>query len=166
MVEASYAAYPTLGCPKGQQQTPESCCSSPKQLPLPHQFELCSTTRQMRENKVLDVNETLTFTVIDSRNTKVSQHNGQIGGGHSYRSQRRVYSGPLKWLAPGPLTDWNASMMWHVRDCNAGSCWSDGEGWEESHTFADLRGHVTFPWSHDCGKVVNSWEISHLCTGN
>ena len=45
------------------------------------QFKLCSTTRQMRENKVLDVNEALTFTVIDSRNTKVSKHNRQIGGG-------------------------------------------------------------------------------------
>src|SRR5882724_8334819 len=44
-----------------------------------HQFELCSTTRQMRENKVLDVNEALTFTVIDSRNTKLSQHNRRIG---------------------------------------------------------------------------------------
>src|SRR5882724_7115562 len=78
MVEASYAAYPTLGCPKGQQQIPESCCRSPKQLPLPHQFDLCSTTRQMRENKILDVNEAFTFTVIDSRNTKLSK---QIGGG-------------------------------------------------------------------------------------
>ena len=68
MVEASYVTYPTLGWPKGQQQTPESCCSS-KQLPLLHQFELCSTTKQMRENKVLDVNEALTFTVIDGRNT-------------------------------------------------------------------------------------------------
>src|SRR5882724_2248109 len=97
MVEANYVRYPTLGWPKGQQQTPESCCSSPKQLPLLHQFELCSITRQMRENKVLDVNEALTFTVIDNRNTKLSQHNRQIGGGwgHSYRSQRRVYSGTL-----------------------------------------------------------------------
>src|SRR5882724_12668896 len=34
----------------------------------------------MRENKVLDVNEALTFTVIDSRNTKVSQHSRQIDG--------------------------------------------------------------------------------------
>src|SRR5882724_2092661 len=79
MVEASYATYPILGWPMGQQQTPESWCSSPKQLPFPHQFELCSTTRQMRENKVLDVNEALTFTVIDSRNTKLSQHNRRIG---------------------------------------------------------------------------------------
>src|SRR5882724_1676440 len=81
MVEASYVTYPTLGWPKGQQQKPESCCSSPIQLSLPHQFELCSTTRQMRENKVLDVNEALTFTIIDSRNTKISQHNRQRGGG-------------------------------------------------------------------------------------
>src|SRR5882724_6945847 len=72
MVEASYVTYPTLGWQKGKQQTPESCCSSPKQLPLPYQFELCSSTRQMRENKVLDVNGALTFTVIDSRNTNVS----------------------------------------------------------------------------------------------
>ena len=57
--KANYVTYPTLGWPKGQQQTPESCCS---------------TTRQMR-NKVLDVNEALTFTVINSRNTKLSQHN-------------------------------------------------------------------------------------------
>src|SRR5882724_3021595 len=80
MVEASDVTYSTLGWPKGQQQTPESCCSSPKQLPLPHQFELCSTTKHMRENKVLDVDEALTFTIIDSRNTKLSQHNRQIGG--------------------------------------------------------------------------------------
>src|SRR5882724_1100653 len=65
MVEASYATYPTLGWPKGQQQTPESCCS---------------TTRQMR-NQILDVNEALTFTIINSRYTKLSQHNRQIGGG-------------------------------------------------------------------------------------
>src|SRR5882724_7223088 len=65
MVEASYVTYPTLGWPQGQQQTPESCCS---------------TTRQMR-NQVLDVNEALTFTVINSRNTKLSQHNIRIGGG-------------------------------------------------------------------------------------
>src|SRR5882724_127368 len=65
MVEASYVKYPTLGWPKGQQQTLESCCS---------------TTRQMR-NQVLDVNEALTFTVINSRNTKLSKHNRQIGGG-------------------------------------------------------------------------------------
>src|SRR5882724_6067973 len=65
MVEASYVTYSTLGWPKGQQQTPESCCS---------------TTRKMR-NQVLDVNEALTFTVINSRNTKLSQHNRQIGGG-------------------------------------------------------------------------------------
>src|SRR5882724_10876060 len=64
MVEASYATYPTLGWPKGQQQTPESSCS---------------TTSQMR-NQVLDVNEALTFTVINSRNTKLSQHNRWIGG--------------------------------------------------------------------------------------
>src|SRR5882724_8170662 len=66
MVEASYATYPTLGWPKGQQQTPESCCS---------------TTRQMRNQVVLDVNEALTFTVINSKNTKLSQHNRRIGGG-------------------------------------------------------------------------------------
>jgi len=35
----------------------------------------------MRENKILDVNEALTFTVIDSRNTELSQHNRQIGCG-------------------------------------------------------------------------------------
>jgi len=34
----------------------------------------------MRKNKVLDVNEALNLNVIDSRNTKVSQHNRQIGG--------------------------------------------------------------------------------------
>jgi len=66
MVEDSYATYPTLGWPKGQQQTPESCCS---------------TTRQMRNQVVLDVNEALTCTVINSKNTKLSQHNRQIGGG-------------------------------------------------------------------------------------
>src|SRR5882724_901895 len=66
MVEASYATYPTLGWPKGQQQAPESCCS---------------TTRQMRNQVVLDVNEALTFTVINSKNTKLSQHNRRIGGG-------------------------------------------------------------------------------------
>src|SRR5882724_95283 len=65
MVEASYVTYPTLGWPQGQQQTPESCCS---------------TIRQMR-NQVLDVNEALTFTVIYSRNTKLSQHNRCIGDG-------------------------------------------------------------------------------------
>src|SRR5882724_4911052 len=65
MVEASYVTYPTLGWPKGQQQTPESCCR---------------TTRQMRNQVVLDVNEALTFTVINSKNTKLSQHNRQIGG--------------------------------------------------------------------------------------
>src|SRR5882724_12274580 len=65
MVEASYVTYPTFGWPKGQQQTPESCCS---------------TTRQMR-NQILDVHEALTFTVINSRYTKLSQHIRQIGGG-------------------------------------------------------------------------------------
>src|SRR5882724_5632889 len=65
MVEASYVTYPTLGWPKGQQPTPESCCS---------------TTRQMR-NLILDVNEALTFTIINSRYTKLSQHNRRIGGG-------------------------------------------------------------------------------------
>src|SRR5882724_4171552 len=63
----------------GSLQQHESCCSSSIQLSLPHQFELCSTTRQMRENKVMDVNEALTFTVIDSRNTELCQHNRQIG---------------------------------------------------------------------------------------
>src|SRR5882724_11728857 len=64
MLEASYATYPTLGWPKGQQQTPESCC-----------------TRQMRNQVVLDGNEALTFTVINSRYTKPSQHNRRIGDG-------------------------------------------------------------------------------------
>src|SRR5882724_190430 len=73
MVEASYA---TLGWPKGQQQTPESCCS---------------TTRQMR-NQVLDVNEALTFTVINSRHTKLSQHNRCIGGGATPTEIRGGYN--------------------------------------------------------------------------
>jgi len=96
------------------------------------------------ENKVLDVNEALTFTVIDSRNTKCSQHNRWIGGG-VYRSQRRVYSGTLNWLAPGPLPDWNASIMWHGWDHNSGSCWNDDEWWEDetSCMIVDLCGHMT-----------------------
>src|SRR5882724_653080 len=75
MVEASYVTYPTLGWPKEQQQTPESCCR---------------TTRQMR-NQVLDVNEALTFTAINSRNTKLSQHNRCIDGGATPTEIRGEY---------------------------------------------------------------------------
>ena len=35
----------------------------------------CSTARQMREIKVLNMNAALTFTVIDHWNTYLSQHN-------------------------------------------------------------------------------------------
>ena len=153
MVEASYATYPTLGWPKGQQQTPESCCS---------------TTRQMRNQVVLDVNEALTFTVINSKNTKLSQHNRWIGGGATPTEIRGgIYSGTLNWLAQGPLPYWNASIMWHVRDHHFGTCWSDGEGREDETNVVHLQIYMVTWLSHGhvtMRKYKKSREISSWCT--
>jgi len=57
MVEASYANT-NIGLAKGQQQTPESCCSTHKT------DEKSSST---------ECDEALTFTVINSKNTKLFQ---------------------------------------------------------------------------------------------
>jgi len=45
-----------------------------------HLSHVAAPPRQMR-NQILDVNEALTFTIINSRHTKLSQHNRRIGGG-------------------------------------------------------------------------------------
>src|SRR5882724_10951298 len=131
MVEASYATYPTLGWPKGQQQTPESCCS---------------TTRQMR-NQILDVNEALTFTVINSRYTKLSQHIRQIGGGATPTEIRAGYilahSTDLHQVLchiemPQLCGMHETTILGHVgvmvRVERMKHC-----------TFTDLHGHMTFP---------------------
>src|SRR5882724_7631821 len=151
MVEASYVTYPTLGWPKGQQQTPESCCS---------------TTRQMR-NQILDVNEALTFTVINSRFTKPSQHIRRIGGGATPTEIRGGYI-----LAHS--TDLHQVLCHIEMPQLCGMCETiilghvgvmvRLRGQNNSHTFTDLHGHMTFPQSHDYGKVKKSWEISSWCT--
>src|SRR5882724_11358331 len=145
MVEASYATYPTLGWPKGQQLTPESCCS---------------TTRQMR-NQILDVNEALTFTIINSRYTKLSQHNRQIGGGATPTEIRGGY------------------ILAHSTDLHKVLCHIEMPqlcGMRETTTLGHVGVMVRvermkkmlyvrrFTWSHDCGKVQKLWEISSLCT--
>jgi len=146
-MEAGYVTYPTLGWPKGQQQTPESCCS---------------ITRQMRNPVVLDVNEALTFTVINSRNTKLSQHNRWIGGGATPTELRGGYI-----LAHS--TDLH-QVLCHIEMpqlfgmCETTILGHVGVMVKVERTKQRLYVH-RFMWSHDFPMVMWLWE-SRKITGN
>src|SRR5882724_3758360 len=146
MVEAIYATYPTLGWPKGQQQAPESCCS---------------TTRQMRNQVVLDVNEALTFTVINRKNTKLSQHNRQIGGGATPAEIRGGYILACSTDLHKVLCHIEMPQLCGMRETtilgHVGVMVRVGRMKQISYVHR-------FTWSRDCGKVQKSQEISSWCT--
>jgi len=124
-----------------------------------------STTRQMR-NQILDVNEALTFTIINSRYTKLSQHN------------RRIVVGPLLQKSEEGIF-WHTQLTWtrsfailkclnyvHEQDHHFGSCWSDGEGREDETNITCSQIYVScdFPmvtWLWESSKIMGNKQLVH-----
>jgi len=65
------------------------------------------------------------------------------------------------------FTYWNASIMWHEQDHNFGSCWSDGEGWEDETNVICLQIYVVTWLSHshvtmESRKIMGNKQLVHL----
>ena len=120
------------------------------------------------ENKVLDVNEALTFTVINSRNTKLFQHNRWICGGATPTENRGGYilahstdlHQVLCQIEMLQLCGMHETMI----QAHVGAIMSNERTKCEWYV-ADLHGHMTLPWLCGHGKAVNLQEISSWHTG-
>jgi len=167
LVEAMLCNIPNIGLAKGGNKDTWVMCSSHDNTTIAAQFELCKH-HKTDERKVKHGCAMKPSSHCHQQDQIFPGTIDKIGGGATPTEVRGgVTLAHSTDLRPGPLPDWNVSNYVACMRTTIGimlELWWEMKGQNVSHTVADLCGHMTLPWSLDCGESSKSWEYQQVST--